>query len=183
MSRDLGRYLTYLLRHHPEDALLTMDLHGYVPVEQLIENLRAQGRAIDPEILDGIVAGDHKQRFRFSPDRRFIKACQGHTIPWVVPELSYPEPPRVLYHGTSAPAWAKIQASGAIERMERHAVHMQADPARAWQSGERWHQGAVLLEIDAAAMARDGFSIGVSDNDVWCVQTVPLKYILSAARR
>lgn len=183
MARDLGRYLTYLLRHHPEDAQLTMDLHGYVPVGQLIENLRLQGREIDSGILDDIVARDGKQRFRFSQDRQCVKACQGHTIPWVIPELSYPEPPKKLYHGTSLLSWPKIQATGAILRMERHAVHMRADPARAWQSGERWHQGAVLLEIDAAAMMRDGFSIGVTDNDVWCTEIVPLQYILNAYQR
>lgn len=34
---------------------------------------------------------------------------------------------RNIYHGTTAEAWEKIQACGYISKMERHAVHMQAE--------------------------------------------------------
>lgn len=177
----LSVHLTFLLRHQPEAAGLDMDLHGWVDIDQLITNINAQGRfSLNRELLDEIVATDNKGRFRISDDGRRIKACQGHSIPWVIPELTCCEPPEVLYHGTTVKAYNQILASGAISRMKRHAVHMQADPEKAWQSAERWHIAPALLRIDAARMAQDGFEFGVSDNDVWCTESVPCEYILEA---
>ena len=37
-------YLSYLLRHHPDDLGLEMDFHGYVDVESLISKINDQGR-------------------------------------------------------------------------------------------------------------------------------------------
>ena len=62
--------------------------------------------------------------------------------------------------------------------MKRHAVHLQADESKAWLSAERWkNQTSVVLKINAADMKNDGFSFGVSENDVWCTENVPVKYI------
>ena len=35
----------------------------------------------------------------------------------------------------------------------------------------------VVLKVDAAAMAEDGFSFGVSENGVGCVEKVPIGYL------
>lgn len=39
MYENKGKYLTYLLRHHPEDCHLDMDKNGYVEVKQLLDNV------------------------------------------------------------------------------------------------------------------------------------------------
>ena len=54
---------------------------------------------------------------------------------------------------------------------------MKANAEKAWQSAERWHLKPVVLKIDSEQMYQDGFSFGKSDNDVWCVEKVPVKYI------
>lgn len=172
-------YLSFLLRHHPEEANLNMDTHGWVSVDQLITNINAKGKhEIDLATLQQVVAEDKKGRYRFSDDGTHIKACQGHSIPWVTPALTYMQPPCYLYHGTTTTALEKIKASGSINKMARHAVHMQADPEKAWQSATRWKQRPVILKIDAAAMATDGYVFGVTENQVWCTETVPLKYLV-----
>lgn len=38
MYENKGKYLTYLLRHHPEDCHLDMVKKGYVGVKQLLNN-------------------------------------------------------------------------------------------------------------------------------------------------
>jgi len=172
-------YLSFLLRHHPEEAMLDMDPHGWVSVDQLITNINGKGKhEIDPATLQQVVAEDKKGRYRFSDDGTHIKACQGHSIPWVAPSLTYTQPPAHLYHGTTTVALEKIRASGAISKMNRHAVHMQADPGKAWQSATRWKQRPVILKIDAAAMASEGYSFGVTENEVWCTEAVPVKYLV-----
>ena len=179
----LSVYISYLLRHQPESIGLVMDSHGWVSVAELIEKINAGGRYhITEAVLDEIVRVDNKGRFRYSEDRTKIKACQGHSISWVEPELTIGQPPEYLYHGTTEENWQKIRESGAIHRMSRHAVHMQAEEAKAWQSAKRWRRTPIVLKINAAAMYADGIVFGVSDNRVWCTECVPMHYIVSFAQ-
>ena len=175
---ELSKFLCLLLRHQPEKAGLDMDGHGWVSVEQLISGVKKCSRyKLDRELLERIVAEDKKGRYLFDENHEKIKCCQGHSVPWVEPELVYCEPPEFLYHGTTTKALEAIEASGAISRMKRHAVHMQAEEAKAWQSAERWHKTPVVLKIAASEMAKDGYSFGVTENEVWCTEEVPVKYI------
>ena len=153
-DREVSGYLSFLLRHHPETAGLDMDRHGWVSVAQLLNNT-----GLPMERLERIVAEDDKGRYRFNEDKSRIKACQGHSIPWVEPELTYGPPPETLYHGTTAEAWAAIQ------------------------SARRWRKEPVVLVIDAGRMHRDGGVFGVADNGVWCAERVDTAYISGVLRR
>lgn len=175
----LGIHLSYLLRHNPGALELDMDRHGWVDIDQLINRINGAGKyRLDRPLLERIVEEDNKGRFRISPDGLRIKACQGHTIQWVEPELCWGEPPAVLYHGTTADAREQIMVSGGISRMSRHAVHLQAAAEKAWLSARRWRKIPVVLVVDARKMALDGFRFGVSDNGVWCTEFVPSAYII-----
>lgn len=180
----LSVYISYLLRHQPESIGIAMDNHGWVSVTDLIEKINAAGKYhITGQILDEIVRTDNKGRFRYNEDGTKIKACQGHSMSWVEPELTYGRPPEYLYHGTTEESWQKIQDCGHISKMGRHAVHMQAEEAKAWQSAKRWHKTPVVLKIDAAAMCVDGTVFGISDNGVWCAESVPAKYIVTVLQK
>ncbi len=178
MHEKKGKYLSYLLRHHPEACHLDMDKKGYVDVQQLISNVNEYSHySLTFDELQEIVETDDKQRFKLAKDK--IKCNQGHSIPWVEPELDYDVVvPDTLYHGTTAEAYEKIKKDGCISKMKRHAVHLQQDIKKAWKSAKRWHnQIPIVLEIDSKQMNKGGYSIGVTDNDVWCVESVPIKYI------
>ena len=182
MYENKGKYLTYLLRHHPEDCHLDMDKKGYVEVNQLLNNVNEYSKySLTLKELELIVETDNKQRFKVIEldDIRKIKCNQGHSISWVEPELFYDVVvPNILYHGTTKEAYKKIKATGYISKMKRHAVHMQKDIQKAWMSAKRWkQQEPIVLEIDAKKMVEDGYKIGVTDNDVWCVNNVPVQYI------
>ena len=171
-------YLAYLLRHDPESIGLTMDVHGWVDVEELLDKINGAGKyTMTRELLDRIVREDTKGRYRFSPDGSRIKACQGHSISWIQPELTVQPPPEYLYHGTTREAYEKIRSTGGICRMGRHAVHMQAEETKSWQSAKRWRKEPVVLKIHAGKMQEDGIVFGVSDNGIWCAEAVPVKYI------
>ena len=176
--RDLEIYLCYVLRHKPEDIHLTMDKHGWVYVSELICKINDfTSYTLTEELLKQIVATDNKQRFKFDDNCERIKCCQGHSTSWVEPELEYKEPPKFLYHGTTVESMRRIESSGFISKMERHAVHLSDNMDKAWQSAGRWHTTPVLLKIDSNAMFVDGYKFGVSENGVWCVEEVPVKYI------
>lgn len=125
-----------------------------------------------------VVATDNKGRYRFSPDGKRIKACQGHSIPWVEPELKVRTPPEYLYHGATTEALQDIMKCGAILRMSRHAVHMQEDVNKAWQSAARRRSKTpVVLKIDAKRMSQTGAVFTIFENDVWFCERVPTEYI------
>lgn len=175
-DQKISMYLCYLLRHNPDALGLSMDQHGYVDIQELIAKINEEGRyTLDPEQLSRIVEQDQKGRYNVKDGK--IAACQGHSIPWVEPELRPSAPPALLYHGTTAQAYQLICSSGAISKMQRHAVHLQAEPRVAWKSALRWKKNPVLLVIDAEKMAADGYDFGVSLNGVWCTETVPVRYI------
>lgn len=182
-SHDLSVYLCFLLRHHPETIGLHMDCHGWVSVEELIEKVNAESQyALTREILQGIADADDKGRYRIDRANDRIKCCQGHSIPWVQPELTYAEPPEILYHGTTTKAYEKIKECGAIKKMNRHAVHLTAKLDMAWRSAKRWHIEPAVLRIVTAPMVKAGIAFGVTENDVWCVEEIPVEYIDSVLK-
>ena len=183
--KPLSIYLSYLLRHGPDDLGLDMDQEGWVDTAELIRRINQQGRyTLTAEHLAQIVAQDQKGRYRFSQDGTRIKACQGHSVPWVQPKLEYLPPPTYLYHGTTTEALGEILASGAVKRMNRHAVHMQAEVEKAWASANRrkGKQG-VVLQIAAGEMAAKGFTFGRTENQVWCCEEIPVAYIEKVLNR
>lgn len=176
---NLSIYISYLLRHHPEAIKLDMDERGWVYVDELIEKINLDGKySIDYEVLKEIVEKDKKGRYRFDLEMKKIKACQGHSITWVVPELEYKTPPEFLYHGTTTEALKKIVASGYISKMSRHAVHMQAEKEKAWKSAVRWKKNPVILKIAALEYANTGAMFGETENNVWCTDRIPVEYIV-----
>lgn len=178
-KKDISIYLSYILRHKPDDIDLAMDKHGWVDVAQLIDKINSNSSySITLSQLKDIVASDNKGRYRFNTDGSRIKACQGHSIPWVEPELDYRTPPDFLYHGTTLEAYRKIQKSGHISKMSRHAVHLTADESMAWKSAKRWNKTPIVLKISAHDMCETGYVFGCSDNDVWCIEEVPMCYVV-----
>lgn len=179
MSKSgISIYLSYVLRHNPGDLSIEMDKHGWVSVDKLIQGVNDKGKYhLTRDMLYEIVRTDNKGRYRFNEDKSRIKACQGHSVPWVEPKLEFKDPPNVLYHGTTWDAYKQIIQSGTISKMGRHAVHLAAVESRAWQSAKRRKTTAVVLKIDATAMCKQGYAFGVSENEVWCTATVPKEFI------
>jgi putative RNA 2'-phosphotransferase len=175
--KNLSKYLCFVLRHHPEEIgepHEVMDVHGWVDVNKLIGAINDKRKyPLSLSLLEKIVAEDNKERYRFNQDKSKIKCCQGHSIEWIEPELTYKQPPEFLYHGTTTDAMKKILASGYISKMKRHAVHMQADIEKARLSAERWHLTPVILKISALELYNNGVQFGVTENEVWCAEEIP----------
>ena len=174
-----SKYLCYLLRHAPSSVGLDMDKHGWVRINQLIENVNAKGKVkLTRELIEQIVETDDKGRYRISSDGEHIKACQGHSIPWVEPELERRNPPKYLYHGTTAEAFCEIERCGAVLKMSRHAVHLHADELMAWQVAcRRKNKTPIVLKIDSGTMSEQGIEFNISENEIWFCERIPIKYI------
>lgn len=168
-----SRFISLILRHKPETIEITLDEHGWANVEELIVGVNKK-YPIDMQILEKIVNDDDKNRYSFNGDKTMIRANQGHSIPVDV-ELKKLNPPDILYHGTGEKYVESIERQGLI-RKNRLYVHLSNDIEIAKKVGKR-HGKPVIYEIDCKKMIEDGIEFFKSENNVWLVESVPVKYL------
>ncbi|MEM9930109.1 MAG: RNA 2'-phosphotransferase [Bacteroidota bacterium] len=169
-----SKKISLVLRHKPEAIGLTLDTNGWTTVEHLLERMAATGTPLTREELQTIVVNNDKQRFRFNPDGTKIRANQGHSID-IDLQLTPVPPPAVLYHGTATRAVPSIKKTGLRSQQRQH-VHLSLELETAVAVGGR-HGKPIVFQVDAAGMARDGYTFFCSDNGVWLTASVPPKYL------
>lgn len=170
----LSRKLSYLLRHSPQH----LDRNGWARVEDILTALRERCPSFSLEDLEEIVRTDAKGRYSFDADHRRIRANQGHSVPVDV-ELEELPPPEVLYHGTATRFLDGIFQKGLLP-MTRLYCHLSADFDTAHAVGAR-HGKPVVLRVDTAAMAREGYVFYRSENGVWLTKAVPPRFLTPLA--
>lgn len=170
----ISKYLSKHLRHEPGRLGLQLAPGGWVPVEDLLAACDADGFPITREELIEVVERNDKQRFSFDACQAQIRANQGHSTS-VDLQLEPVTPPDILYHGTPAGSVETILRQG-LSRMARHHVHLSPTIATAEIVGRRRGR-AVVLQVDAASMSRDGYLFYRSENGVWLTDQVPPRYL------
>lgn len=174
MSKEISKFLSYVLRHAPETIDLRLDANGWADVGALLAKAKKAGRRIDLETLRAVVVENDKQRFTLSADGRRIRAAQGHSIV-VDLGLAPAEPPALLYHGTATRNLDAIFAEG-LQPGRRQKVHLSIDGETAAKVGQR-HGKPTVLKVDAGRMHADGLHFWRADNGVWLTEHVPARYL------
>lgn len=170
---ELGKFISLILRHHPEKIGIKLDKHGWANVEELINGIKAQNINIDFNRLNEIVETNNKKRYSFNEDKTKIRANQGHSINVDV-ELKETIPPIKLYHGTATKYIDSILKKGILHKNRLH-VHLSKDIETAIDVGKR-HGEPIILEIDTKQMLTDGYKFYLSENGVWLSSDIPTKY-------
>ena len=177
MDREListSKFLSLVLRHHPERIGITLDEQGWVEIDDLLAAANQSGRKLTRQLLERVIRENDKQRFAVSSDGTRIRANQGHSVE-VDLGLQPIQPPNMLYHGTVARFLDSIQASG-LERGSRQYVHLSPDVETARKVGQRRGK-PVILVVEAGRMWQDGHSFYQSENGVWLTDAVPAEYL------
>lgn len=172
-NASLSRYISLILRHHPEAAGIELDSHGWAEVQALIDGI-SKTRPIDMAALEEIVATDSKQRYSFNNDKTRIRANQGHSINVDV-ELEEVIPPEILYHGTGERYSQKIDSEGLIPGSRLY-VHLSPDKDTALKVGRR-HGKPAVYEVMSGLMSQEGYKFFRSVNGVWLIKEVPARYL------
>ncbi len=170
----IGKFLSLVLRHKPEEAKLTLDQHGWADVALLLKNC-----SITKEELDWIVENNSKKRYSYNEDQTKIKANQGHSLSEVEVELEeVKEAPDFLYHGTASELFSVLLNEG-IKKMSRNHVHLSIDIPTAIQVGKRKSNEIVILQVNAKKMQADGQQLFRSANGVYLTEYVSPQYLSS----
>ncbi|PDT03768.1 RNA 2'-phosphotransferase [Rhizobium chutanense] len=172
LETEVSKYMSYVLRHAPEAAGLTLDAEGWVSFDTLEKAVTSKYEVCRADIIE-IVENNPKKRFTLVDNR--IRANQGHSID-VDLALTPIEPPAALFHGTSRTNWPSIEHQG-LQKMQRHHVHLSADVETAKIVAMRRKGEHIILRVDAARMFSEGHSFFVSDNGVWLAESVPVQYL------
>lgn len=169
-----SKFLSLVLRHHPERIGLSLDPNGWVDIDELLEAARRAGARLDRELLERVVRENDKRRFTISDDGMRIRANQGHSVE-VDLELQPVEPPELLYHGTVARFLTSIRSHG-LRRGSRQHVHLSPDQRTATTVGRRRGE-PIVLTVRAGEMHRMGMLFYRSANGVWLTDGVPARFI------
>lgn len=172
---QMSKFLSLILRHHPEVIGISLDAHGWADVHDLLTGINADPhRFITRPLLETIVAKDEKGRYSFNSDHTKIRANYGHSIP-VDLELEAAIPPKILYHGTAQQFVSSISKQGLLP-MDRLYVHLSIDIPTATKVAMR-HGKPVIYQIHTQEMRADGYCFYQSPNGIWLTKRVPVKYL------
>lgn len=175
---EIGKYLSYILRHHPEELNLEMDNQGWVHIPDLIYNSnRKTTYNLTYELLFEVVERDKKQRFAIKEidGSLYIRANQGHSIKRLKMDYLPVEPPVILFHGTGLKYVSSIEQKGLLPKTRQY-VHLSKSVEEAKSVGSR-HGEIAVYKINAKQMYQDGFVFYCSENGVWLTDVVPFSYM------
>lgn len=173
-KKNTSKFLSYVLRHHPEFINLNLDDNGWADVDELIKKSTSYSQGFTFDELDEIVQTNEKKRFAFNEDKKRIRASQGHSITINLALVSQ-HPPEFLYHGTAQTNIESILEKG-IDKRSRQYVHLSQDKETAAKVGMR-HGKPIILTIKTKEMFEDGNEFYLSDNNVWLTDFIDAKYI------
>jgi len=178
MSRkSVSKYLSWALRHGGPELGLELEPGGWVPLDELLEAARRNGRGLSRDHVLHVVEKGEKRRFELDSRGRRIRARYGHSLP-VDLELEPVEPPGELFHGTAERFVESILRDGLRPGQRRH-VHLSPDRETAREVGGR-HGRPVILVVRARELYRAGQAFYRPTSEVWLTTRVPPDYVESA---
>jgi putative RNA 2'-phosphotransferase len=175
-KKSISKFLSYVLRHHPELIGLTLNQKGWACVEELIEKSKENHLLLTKEMIQEVVATNDKKRFSFNEDETMIRANQGHSLQYIDLGMESKVPPAILYHGTIHKFLESIQQEG-LKKGSRQHVHLSIDVEIAKDVGGRRGK-PIVLKVDAQKMYEAGYTFFLSENGVWLTEHVPVEFIM-----
>ncbi len=173
-DKAVSKFLSYILRHKPEAAGVTLDPAGWVEIDALIASAERAGRELSREDLERITRENDKIRFTISPDGLRIRAAQGHSVEvdlGLMPVI----PPDTLFHGTADRNVEAILDEGLKPQSRQH-VHLSPDVQTARKVGAR-HGKPVILTVASRQAHEQGQRFWQAENGVRLTDALDPKFL------
>lgn len=148
----LSKFMSFVLRHKPQNFGLVLDQYGFVETEDLLTVLKNRYGNIQSSDIEEVVQSCPKQRFEIKGEK--IRARYGHSIDVTLDREPSP-PPEHLYHGTSPAMKGAILTEG-IKPMRRKYVHLSKTKEEAFQVGRRKSKNPIVFAVKAKEAHQKG---------------------------
>ena len=168
----VSKFLSFILRHSPQDFELRLDRHGFSEFQQVLEIMKKRFPGLEEEDLRFIVDSDSKRRFQIEGQR--IRARYGHSVD-VDPLEECPGVPEFLFHGTSPKSLDSIIKRG-LKPGGRSFVHLSVNVEEALKVGGRKNKNPVVLKIKARKASQEG-QIFWKEENIYLTKSIAPKYL------
>ena len=182
LRNRLSHLMTYLLRHDPGAANLTMDGEGWVSIDEVVNAIKTRWNPrmyswLSIEHVLAVALMDPKGRFEVRDG--MIRARYGHNKSLNV-NIRYEVDNEVgtLYHGTTKDALTRIMHEG-IKPMNRKYVHLVLDLKDAYEVAIRHSSDVVILKVNADCLRKSGQQVLIATDRVRLTSYVPPQCIES----
>ncbi len=71
----ISKYLSFILRHHPESIGVQLDADGWLNVDTLVQHANIHGKSLTVERVHEVIAAQEQPFFELSDDQQRIRAC------------------------------------------------------------------------------------------------------------
>ncbi len=171
----ISKFLSYILRHHPEKFDFQLDSKGYAKLESVLKilNEKFTNIEINKELVQDLIKKSDKKRFEIN--KNSIRAFYGHSINIKINMAEIKNPPEKLYHGTTTWSYKKIKNEG-LKSKGRQYVHLSQDLKTARSVAQRRTNNPIILEINVNRALKDGVKFYKS-GDMYLADIIPSKYL------
>ncbi len=171
---SLSRFLSYVLRHAPQEFGLVLDQSGFVSMDKLLAAMHAEARWrwVRKEDVLNLVASSPRRRFEIRNDQ--IRALYGHTA---LQAMLHEQviPPECLFHGTARRFSSSIECSGLLPA-RRAFVHLSCSIEDALAVGNRRDRNPVVYKVLALTAHNQGIRF-YRAGDVYLSRFIPARYL------
>lgn len=173
-AERISRFLTYLLRHRPQEYPLVFDKRGFVNWGDVVEMVQERFYDVTEEQIEAVVHGSEKKRFEIEDGK--VRATYGHSFP-VDLASDAAEPPPKLYYG-AARDLAQSALRNGLRPRDRQYVHLSMTPEEAESVARRHDPAPAIIVVDARAAHGEGV-VFYRSGPLFLVENVPAKFLAS----
>jgi len=171
---SLSRFLSYILRHAPQEFGLVLDQSGFVSLDALLAVMNAESRWrwVRKEDLLNLTASSPRKRFEIKDGR--IRALYGHTA---LQRIGHEPviPPEYLFHGTARRFSGSIEHLGLLPA-RRAFVHLSQSVDDALRVGRRRDSNPVVYRVLALMAHNEGIRF-FNAGDAYLSRFIPARYL------
>ncbi len=121
MSQQIGKTITWLLRHGAIEENVPINEDGFISINNVIQWLKKKNIHLQVDDINKIVAADKKSRYLIK--NNMIRANQGHSIKLEIQMDKFEQNNSQLIHATYYDNMESIEKSG-LKSMSRNDVHL-----------------------------------------------------------
>ncbi|HEX5607817.1 MAG TPA: RNA 2'-phosphotransferase [Candidatus Binatia bacterium] len=168
----ISRFLTYILRHRPQDYPLVFDEHGFVDWRDVVQLVQERYYDVTEEQIRAVVVDAEKKRFELAGDK--VRATYGHSFPIDFGQQSV-QPPDSLYYGTARDLAQSMLRNG-LKPRDRQYVHLSVSAEEAESVARRHDPTPAVIVVQAGAAHDEGVRFYRS-GPLFLTENVPARFL------